>query len=105
MKVYGAHTKKDSLQSESIGTHHEGAEAQRHAATKQLKQGRGRRSRLFTVRDYHMRIFLSERGLVIRHLLAILGNKLTFAYDFQRHHQQEVTQVQLASPVLKNKLT
>ena len=57
----------------------------------------------FTVIGYNIRIFLNERKLVSGYFIAILGNSLSFAYDFQRH-KQEVTQVKLALLVLQNKL-
>ena len=49
---------------------------------------------------YNIRIFLNDRELVNGCLISILGDSLSFAYDFQRP-KQEMTQVKL---VLQNKL-
>ena len=53
----------------------------------------------FSMIGYNIRIFLSDRKLVGGYLTLILGNNLSFAYDFQRY-KQEVTQDKLASLVL-----
>ena len=48
--------------------------------------------------------FSSMKGeLDSDYLMSILGNDLSFAYDFQMHKQQ-VAQVKVASLVLQNKL-
>lgn len=53
--------------------------------TKQLIQGGGSDSLVFTEVGYNIRIFLHERKLVSGYLLPISGNDLSFNYDFQRH--------------------
>lgn len=48
----------------------------------------------FTVIGYSNRIFLNVKELVSGYLMSILGNEVTFAYEFQMQ-RQEVTQVDL----------
>ena len=48
----------------------------------------------FTVIDYNIRIFLSDRELICGYLNNV-GNSLSFPYDFQKH-KQEMTQVKLS---------
>lgn len=52
---------------------------------------------------YNISIFLNERELDSGYLVPILGNNLSFTYDFQRY-KGEVTQVKVASHILQNKL-
>lgn len=53
----------------------------------------------FIVIGYNIRICLNDREL----LVTSWGDNLSFAYDFQRHKQEE-TQVKLASLALQDKL-
>ena len=50
-----------------------------------------------TVVHHNTRIFLNDRALVSGYLRPVLGNSLSFAYDFQRHKQKnDPGQVSLA---------
>lgn len=53
----------------------------------------------FTVIGYSNRIFLNVKELVSGYLMSVLGNEVTFAYEFQMQ-RHEVTQVDLELSLL-----
>ena len=48
----------------------------------------------FTAIGHNIRIFKSDRESVSAYPISILGNSLSFAYDFQKH-KEEIIQVKL----------
>lgn len=58
---------------------------------KSLVESDGSNYVFFTVVGYN-RIFLNDRKLVTGSLIPVLGNSLSFAFDFQKQ-KQEMTQV------------